>query len=252
MIGKIGFQIKFFLVLFLTLFILGIDRLGFLSPVKDFFGRVSSGFRGVLYQQIVRPVGEAEQFKKELTSCLAEKIELEEENSAARRLIGSGAKPTTNFSLAKVIGIGRTEVILAVNQGTVKKGASLVSGRIFLGRVEEAGSGLARGLLLGSPDLKIPVKIWPDREEAMKDAGFLAGGILTVEGGRLIVKEILSSEKLNLGNWVGVIVETGEVFLIGEVEKIFPSEDKIFQKAEAGWEIDPESLLTVAIINNSE
>ncbi|MBU2592859.1 MAG: rod shape-determining protein MreC [Patescibacteria group bacterium] len=253
MIGKIGSQTKFFLVLFLTLLILGVDRLGFLNPVKDLFGRLSSDFRGVFYRQMVRPVGEAEQFKKELASCLAEKIELEEENSVARRLIGSGAKPTTNFSLAKVIGLSRTEAVLAVSDGeAVKKGASLVSGRIFLGRVEEVESGLAKGLLLGSPDLKIPVRIWSDQEEALKNRASLAGGILTVEGDRLLVKEVLSSEKFDLGDWVGTVVETGEVFLIGEIEKIFPSEDKIFQKAEVKWAVNPENLLTVAIINGND
>lgn len=228
-----------------------IEQFGFTRGIRGFFGNWFSDARKFFYSERVKPVSEADQFKKELSFCLAEKIELEEENSQARRLLDAGVSPTTSFLLAKVVGASEKSLIVSVeDDDEVKEGASLVSGRIFLGKVEETGFGLIRVQLAGSTDLKVPAKIWSNRGEAVGEGMPLAEGILMEDGGRLVVDEILSSTEVAVGNLAGTIIETGEVFLLGEVVKVFPSKDKVFQKVELKRLVDLASLLTVGIIKD--
>lgn len=242
----------FGLFLFLSLLILLLDQAGWLTTLKIKLSSLTAGWREKTYQKIVRPLGKEERLRNQLASCEAEKLVLEEENLRLRKLLGAGVKPETQFALARVVAASQTHLLVVLfNAIGVKSGASVVKEKIFLGRIERREGNEARVLLLTSPQLKVPVKIWPHQRAAERGESSLAQGILTAQGGSLIVAEILASEKIAPGNWVGTVVESGDFFLIGPIKKVYPSKDKVFQQAEVEWLIKPRQLLTVAIIKNN-
>ena len=240
---------KWLQVLAIGLFLLILDRLGGLDPVKSGFGWLSGAVRARIYQQKTTPSIGEEKLRKEISSCQARVLELEEENFRARKLLGAAIKPKTKLALGKVIGVNDSQAALYVNnRDGIKTGASVVTGRILLGRVRITAGRTARADFLNASEFKIPVKIWLTRQLAEKNGPCLAEGILVGKGENLVVKEILAAEKVADGDWVGAVVESGDVFLIGKIKKVFPSEDKVFQEAMVDWLANPKELLTVGII----
>jgi len=242
---------SFLTILLLSLLIFGLDRVGAFSWLKAGLARLTGELRTASYQKMVGPIDHQEEAKKQLVSCRTEVLALREENSRLRKLLGAGIKPETKLLLARVIGSNQSQLIVALtSQDGIKKGASVVTERILLGRVEKIEGNTARVSLLTNSELRIPVKIWLTRQLAETGELNLAEGILTSSGGKLVVKEILASEKVAPDYWVGAVVESGDVFLIGQIKKVYPSEDKVFQEAEVEWVVNPKKLLTVGIIRN--
>ena len=243
---------KTFLTIFLfSLLILVLDKTGIFDWLKASWARLSAGVREAGYQQLVASADKEEGEKEKLLSCQAEILSLREENLQLRRLLGAGIKPETKLLPARVVGSNRLQLMIALTgQDKVKTNASVVTEKILLGRIEKIEGNMAKVLLLTNSKLKIPVKIWLTRQLAEKGELNLAEGILTSNGGKLMVKEILASEKIAPDYWVASVVETGDIFLIGQIEKVYPSEDKVFQEAEVKWLIEPQKLLTVAVIKD--
>jgi len=246
----LDFRFKnWWLILALGLFFWGLDSLGFLNPFKNGVGQLLGASREKVYQKIIGPVEELEHLERQLISCQGEVLELREENSQARRLLDAGIKPKTRVILAKLVGGSDREILASLtSQEEFKEGASVVSGRVLVGKVQRISGQGARIGLLNSSGIKIPVKIWLNEAEAKKNSPTVAEGILVGDGHNLRIKEILASDKIRVSDLVGALIETGEVFLIGEITEIFPSEDKVFQEAKVKWLIDPKKLLTVGII----
>lgn len=243
----------FFTLFFLSLAILILDQLGWLDWPKGKLIRWTGRLRESGYQKIANSSDSEEKIETQLLSCQTEILALREENDRLRRLLGAGIKPETKLVSARVIGANQSWLMVALTgQNGINKDASVVRERILLGRVDRVEGNLALVRLLTHPELKIPVKIWLRKELAEKGELDLAEGILTSRGGQLVVKEILAKEKIVPGYWVGAVVESGDVFLVGSITKVYPSKDKVFQEAELEWAINPRKLLTVAIVKTNE
>lgn len=239
-----------FRVLILGLAFFLFDQIGAFNWLRKRFDFFSLKLREKTFQKIIGPEEELEKLRKELVSCRTNVFELKEENVQARRLLDAGVSPEKEVILGKLVGGNDSQVLIFLaGQSRPEKGASVISGRILVGRVKEITGQMARVALLSSREEKTPVKIWASEAEAGKEDSVLAEGILLVENKALLIKEILMSEKIEPGNLAGAVSEQGEVFLIGEVTQVFPSKDKIFQEAEVEWLVNPKKLLTVGIVN---
>jgi len=240
---------KIFIILIVILVLALTDLFGWWDGIKRPFGYLLSGARQRLYQTIVSPEDEIDSLKKENASYQGQIIELLEENANMRRLLDAGVRPSTTFVLTKVIGLSNDQMLVFTSEPrAIKPAASVVDGRILIGRVNKIDGTTVRIDLINSRATKIPVKVWPDDNQIDDKVDFLAEGILVGLEDKIILKEVLSSEKISVGNLVGTTIETGEVFLIGKISQVFPSSDKIFQEAEIKALVDPEELITVAIV----
>ena len=240
---------KLGLIFLISLFLLILDSFGIFGGAKRLVIRLFGERRAEVYQKIIGPTEESEKLRRELTSCQSKIFELEEENFQARRLLDAGFKPETGVVLAKVVGSSNNRLLINVSgKEKIKQGASVIIDRVVLGKVEETDGLNAKVILLNSVEIKIPVKIWLNEMDLKGNNSALAEGILTGDGEKIIVKEILASEEVKKNDLVGLVVETGEVFLVGKVKTVFPAGDKIFQEAEIDWSADPGNLLTVGVI----
>jgi len=191
---------------------------------------------------------ESEAKPDQLTSCQAALADLQEENWQLRRLLGAGIKPKTQLIPGRVVAANDRRLILALTSDrSVASRAAVVKDRFLVGYLGRRQGLAAAVQLLTDPEFRLPVKIWLRRQLAEQGQPSLAEGLL--QGGEpILVKEILASEKIQPGYWVATVVETGDLFLIGQIKKVYPSEDKVFQEAEVEWMINPKELLTVGII----
>jgi len=240
---------KLSLAVLISLFLLILDSFDLFDGAKRVVVRFLGERKEGAYQKIIGPTEEKERLKRKLASCQAEVLELKEENFRSRRLLDAGFKPETGVVLAKVVSSGSDSLIIRVSgEETIKKGASVVVDRVVLGRIEETDGINAKVLLLNSPKIKIPAKIWLSEADLKKNGPALAEGVLVGNGRGVLVKEVLASERVKENDFVGLVIETGEVFLVGKAKKVSPAGDKIFQEVEVAWLADPKSLLTVGVI----
>lgn len=238
--------VKVFLIALLIFFL---DKFNVLDGPKRGISDLLLSIREKSYQRIVLPDDQNEKFKRELLICQAEILGLKEENAKMRKMLDAGLKPELSVILAKVIAFSNNNLIVAVGSDEkVKTKASAVVDRIFLGQTAGKIGNSIKVTLITSPETKIPVKIWISQEEAGARKPSFAEGILVSDGVNLLVKEILVSQKVGKGDFVGVVAEKGEIFFVGRIEEIKESDDKIFQEAKVDWLADPKSLLTIGII----
>lgn len=224
--------------------------------VLDFFGglnwlkgglSLAMGWRSNFYSLLIDKHEPG--ISQELADCRAEVIGLREENEQARRLLEANLKPETKIDLGKIISLGSNEVIIFLEDAQkIEKGTSVVSGPFLVGKVNKIYKNNLKANLLVSPEIKVPVKIWPSQSIENGDDNLIGEGILTSDGQYLYVKEILDSYQIEKGNWIGAIVESGDLFWIGKIEEIFPTEDKVFQEVRISWGVDLSKLMTLGIV----
>ncbi len=243
---------KIVIFILFSFLLLGLNYLGWLDWLKDEMSLIM-GWRSGLYSSLTAGGEKTDTLDKQLAGCLADLAELKDENRQARRLLGAETKPETNFDLAKIISVGRDQAIVSLEYpDLIEVSASVVSGPFYLGKIAEIFGKTAKVNLLISPQTKLPVKIWPDQTTSAGESEIIGEGILVSENKNLYVEEILDKQKVAVGNWVGVIVESGDIFWIGKISQVFPSEDKIFQKVKIDWAVDLSPMVTVGVIKNSK
>jgi len=241
---------KFSLVVLISIFLLVLDNFNSLDGFKRIVVRFLGERKEHVYQKIVGPIEERERLKRELNSCQSEVLELEEENSRSRKLLDAGFKPETGIILAKIISSDKDSLLIRVSgEKKIKKEAWVVVDRVVLGRIAETDGTDAKVILLNSPETKIPAKIWLSEVDFKSNSPALTEGILIGNGRGVLVKEVLASEKVKKDDFVGLVIETGETFLVGEVKSTSPAGDKIFQEVEVDWLVNPKNILTVGVIN---
>jgi cell shape-determining protein MreC len=228
----------------LSLFIL--NNFGLMNWAKGGIGWVT-GWRANIYKPLIS--GEKDDLSRDLAECRGNLIELNEENEQARRLLGTKTKPETSFELAKIVSIGSGEAILNLEYPeSVEVNDSVVSGTFLLGRVNEVFGPSARVELLISPQSKLPVKIWQNQENSSSASKIRGEGVLISDGKSLFVEEILDKDSVETGDWVGAVIETGDIFWIGKIESVDPSEDNIFKKARVKWGVNLKKLFAVGVV----
>jgi len=223
------------------------DSFGWWDGIKRPFSYLFSDARSRFYKTIVTPEDELGIQKKETASLKAKLIGLIEENQRLKQLLAIDVRPEAPFLLAKIVGIGETELLVfSPEPEKIKINASVVSGKVLLGKVAKIDGSTIKVNLLNSRQTKIPVRVWQDQID--EDKSFLAEGILVGQEDKILLKEVLASEKISNGHIVGTVAENGEILLVAEIKKVFPSEDKIFQEAELKLLLDPRKIITVSII----
>jgi len=224
-----------------------LDKNGFLSLFKKGFNFFSGNVKNTIRKNLITPVSEDEKTKKELDKCLTENFLLGEENQKVRKMLEAGIKPTTKITLGKIIGVNKNQLLVVFDASDKKpqKGDFVIDEKNLIGIIEEAKENTVYISSLSSEKTKLPVKIWGS---GGKESTILAEGILVSESDKLIIRDVLDSEKIKNGDRVGAVAKTGETFFIGEIENIAVSDDKVFKKAEVKPAVSVSNLLTVGII----
>jgi cell shape-determining protein MreC len=226
------------------IFILILNYFGMFNWLKGGFGRIM-GWKSRVYSSLITE--QEETIEDQLAKCRADLIEIKDENKESRRLLGAKTKPETKFELAKLSSVGNEEAVAYVEYpGEIQESASVVSGQFLMGRVNQIVGKSAKIELLISSKTRLPVKIWPSQDNMRSEA--VGEGILVSDGQNFYVNEILDSQEVKEDYWVGAIIESGDLFWIGKIEEVIPSEDKIFQQAKISWAVDLTEIITVAII----
>jgi len=236
---------KIISIVAVCVFILVLNYFGLLNWLKGGFGRVM-GWKSRVYSSLITE--EEEAVENQLGECRANMIEIEEENKESRRLLGAKTKPETKFELAKLSSVGNEDAVAYVEYpGEVKESASVVSGPFLVGKVNQVVGKTAKIELLISPKTRLAVKIWHSQDNL--DTELVGEGILVSDGQNFYINEVLDSQEIKEDYWVGAVVESGDLFWIGKIEEVIPSEDKIFQQAKVSWAVDLTEIITVYIVN---
>ncbi len=196
----------------------------------------------------------SEELDQKLAECQAEQLKLREENENARRLLGTKVKPDTKFHLLKVIAF-QPELVLLSNQENIdlEVDSFVVSGSFLVGKLSQVQGRINQARLLSHPEIHLPVKIWSANPLENGNSQVVSQGILkgrSEEPGNLLVGDVLLKDQVEINSWVGAVGSTGDIFLIGQVEEIFPSKDKVFETLTVNWAVEPKKLLTVGIVDH--
>lgn len=239
---------KALIVIIISLGFLILNYFGLLNWLKGGLS-LAMGWRSNFYSSIIDSQDDLGLLADQLGDCQAELARLEEENYQARRLLSAKLKPETKFELAKILSLGNQELIILLdNSERIEKQASVVSGPFLVGKINEVYGRSAKVDLLLSSKIKLPVKIWSSQNDVELEKNLIGEGILSSDGQNLYVKEILDKQPVIPGNWVGAVVETGDIFWIGKIEEVFPTEDKIFQEVRLSWAVDLSKLITLGVV----
>lgn len=243
----IGERKKFFSWLFVSLFLFLVDSFGGFFWLHQLFFRLTSPWREMIVKRTASPPSPFVWEERRLALCQAKVKELEEENQAARRLLGAGLPPEMKFLPAKLLGRGKEEVFLNVGrQEGIKEGAAVVVENFLLGKVVKLNDFSSQVRLLSARGTRLLVGVWREEREWREGKPPLVKGIL--KGGEpLVLEEVLSQEEINKGDLV-VSLEEGGVFLIGRISRVWETEDSLFKKAAVDWLIKPAEVMTVFVV----
>jgi cell shape-determining protein MreC len=238
-------------VLVLLLFLVG-SRFGWWNGLKNSFHFLTYRSRTNVYNWLNHSEAISSELEKELAQCQAEVLELQEENNRARRLLGTEVKPDTKFHLLKIIAF-QPETILLSNQKNIDLhiGDFVVSGPFLVGKVNKVQGKVNQARLLSHPEIDLPVKVWDSNPTESDNSEVKSQGILkgrAEKQGNLIVEDVLFKDQVEKDNWVGAVSSTGDVFLIGQVQQVETSKDKVFETLTISWSVEPKKLLTVGIV----
>jgi len=232
----------FWRLFFLSLILLSLDRLGRLEFVHRRFLSLTRRWRQGGVEQRQQPELDCQTKVAQLEAELAR---LEEENRAARRLLGADLSPKLKFVPAHLLGLNEREFSLDVgqNQG-VQKDAWVMSENILVGRITQVNCCVSQGMFVSHPGFRLAVSIWRSSQERrdLIGKGLLRGGSRS-----LTVEQILPEEEVAPGDLVASL-ESGGQFVVGKVVEVGLGTDKVFQKAVVEWLLQPRQLETVFVV----
>lgn len=255
----------FLLLVFLSGFLLFLDKKGWLKPVRGFWEKpflvaeqkvyfIKQGFDSFACPIIRRRALEKELFRlqletqrlaieqNQLNSCL-------EENEKMRRMLGAPVSTKWKFLPAKVISVSDQMKIDKGAKDGLKEEMVILSENILVGKITKVGEGSSLVQLPISLGVKIPVVVRRP-PFAKATVGVQARGLLIGEyGGRLILDRVLQEEDIQKGD---LVVTAGEDWLpdliIGQVSEVLPKSAEIYRKALVKPLVDYDKLRIVFII----
>lgn len=218
------------------------------------FGNLDSFLRSGL-EQILMPL--QEQFSSlgiknspavtnDNLDLLAKIASLEKENGNLRKLLGAPLPSKWHFLPAKIIGKDGDDYI--IDQGKVE-GVLLeqvvLDETDFAGKISFVGENISRFSSFNNPNLKISVYFKNPKEEAIEGRGLLRS-----EAGKIIIDQILTEEKVTIGD---LVFTAGENYipadiLIGTISNVGKI-SSVFQKAEVFPQVDQATLQNVFLVN---
>ncbi|MFC1711543.1 rod shape-determining protein MreC [Patescibacteria group bacterium] len=245
-------------LIFLSLGLIGLDKLNWLNWIKRPIESISNPINGWIYKKR----SEVSIFNKQETDpiILQNKTEtlelknaefeilldtLEKENEDMRKLLQAPLSPSWKFIPAKVLGIKNG--IMTINQGSdvgVSEGQVVVFENMLIGKVISVNPKLSKIVLPIHKDSKIKAMVLENKGK---------GVIKSKLGEILVFEEVLQQINLEKNQ---IIITSGEenIFpvnlIIGKIERIEEEETAIYQKAIIDILIDYISLDNVFIISN--
>jgi rod shape-determining protein MreC len=247
---------RFFTFLTLSLFLVLIDFLGLVGPVKALVEKGSEPIKQGFYRQITNyklqitnlrfSQEELLEFKKRVEELERknavleiENWDLKIENSAAQRLLQAPLPAEWHFLPARTLGLARYLTIDKGKRDGVKKGMVVIFENVLVGRIIEISEKSAKVILPTDQDSKVGVKTDGVR------------GVLIGEAKRLVFTEVLQGETIQVGD---LVITSGEkeIFppnlVIGKIKSIEKEERDPYQKAEVEPLVNYDQLERVFLI----
>ena len=255
---------SFSVFLFLSLFILLLDRFQLLSFVKSPLERLTLSSKKTIfknYQSVIdRPKKNKENeglkekiksLEQEIAVLQTQNSKLQTQNSSAQRLLGTPLPPEWQFLSAQTAGL--VDGILTIDKGEndgVKVNQTVLVENIFVGTIKKVGKYQAYVKLPTAKNAKLLVKVIPGRNNhETDDSEAKAKGLLTGRGEQLNLEKVLQKEQLSEED----LVVTGEFppnLVIGKIKKVIKNEVEIYQSAEVEPMLDYQKLETVFLLKN--
>jgi cell shape-determining protein MreC len=228
---KANFKRETVVLLVISVVLFLADFLGFLSGIHYRFEKSKAVWQRKLWggDQVSVNRDKDKQLAKQLASCRLRVLQLEEENRASRRLLEADLPAKLDYQTAHLLGKSNDSLELDVgeNQG-VFSGAAVLAGDVLIGRITKVSGNVSWVKLLTSRDSKEIVGIWRNKEGLERQEAALTKGLL-VGGESLMVEEVLAHEEVEEGDLVASNLPPAR-FLIGQVEKVWISEDGLYKK----------------------
>jgi rod shape-determining protein MreC len=232
-----------FLIIF-SLVILFFDKFGFISFIKGGLEKIYIPFGHKLYQPRISSEAEPESQQK-IVKLEAEIVNLKKENSDFRRLLGAPLPSSWHFLPAMVI--GNDNGVLLVDKGQ-KDGVVVNQAVIFndfmVGKIIETGENLSRLQTPNNPDFKLAAIVKSPNNENLS-----ARGLILVQGGRLVLDQVLMEEKIAVGDIVMSALDRNipADIPLGTITNI-SKPSAVFQKAEIEPMVISSQLKNVFLI----
>lgn len=223
----------FLFFILLSLFLILFDRKGFLRPVRGSLERFIIPLESRIYglrQEGERAGRQEGELERKIAVLEGQMATLKKENSDMRRLLGAPLPGNWQFQPAKAIGFDKGTLLLDKGlKENVVLGQAAVFENIFVGKVSSSGEHLSRLETPQSPNLKIQVVV-----RTLNQEGVTGRGLLTFQGGKIILDRVLPEEQIREGDWVLTAGSFGVPpdLLIGKIGKIEKKSSSLFQKAE--------------------
>lgn len=243
--------------------LVGLDRLGWLSPLYWLWGRTVVPAAGFVSSG-GHSVGESLQNLSQIKNLAAENSRLELENANLRQRLAADAETQRDndilrrelgLAAAAVIKQVNAEVVVAapdsyrqfvwINKGTkagLKNGLAVMSAGSLVGIVSDVQDFSSRVTLVSDPDFRLAAK-----DQDTNAAGILIGRL----GGGLVLEKIGQSDSVKPGDTVTTSGLGGDVpsgLYIGQIESVDTQSDVVFQSARLVSAIKPQDLRFVAVV----
>lgn len=240
--------VKIFVILVVaSLFILLLDRGGFLKTIRGGLENIIIPIEKSIYQKkltFTDTSSEIEQLKSEnrkLAKMVANIDSCVKENQDMRRLLNAPLPTNWKYLPAQIIGYN--DGVLLIDKGVkdkVSAGAVAVYEDSFVGRIDSSGENISRLITVLSPESKILVVV--------KDK---AKGLLVSKNNKLYLQKVLLDEDLQTGDLVFTDIQYGLLpgLPVGRITRVIKKDNEIFQEAEVETFVDFQKISNVFLIN---
>lgn len=229
------------------------DGLGkLISPVTSSLYSIRANGFGVFSASLNKKNEEVISLKEKnenLEASILKYKSIEEENLQMRRLLGTNLPASWKFSIAKVTQ-KTADTISIISESQIYEGETVILPKedlgdstisqsgVYVGKVERVGQP-AQVLLPTSTSSRISVSVYKQDNYSTTATGILVG-----RGSRVLLDQILTSETLNVGDWV----VTQDNLLVGKIEKVIESTNGTFKQADVLPIVDATKLSRVFIV----
>jgi len=250
----------------------GLDRLGYLTPVRTAFSVLFRPAQTTLTeavtqagdvtqrrQSIEQLQAENERLQAEVNRLLVESVQLKEverENSRLRNLLNytqnnPGFDYVTAGVVGKVVGTDPSNLLYTIfidvgARDGVARDMPVVTQRGLVGRVTQVGPNIAQVLLIIDPASSVNVLVQSTRVQ-----GIVRGEL----GGSLVMERIPQGEKVAPGDLVltsGLGGAFPDKLVVGQITEVFQRDLDLFQTAYVRPTVDFVNLETVLVLTAFE
>lgn len=260
-----NFFLTFFIFFFLSLFLIGLSKIGFLNgvysalevlfaPAASFTRQITSSIPAFSSNSALEKL-KAE--NSDLLAQFAEKKNLETEVAALRDQFQTPYPKSTNLLAAKIIaspsflpGVSQPSHFI-LNRGAkdkLKVGQAVVYKNNLVGKIVSVSENLSDVALVTSLDISLTVRTVSTNNSS-------ALGVVRGTGGEMVLENVLLSEKISASD---VVVTKGDLdvhalglpadLVVGKVEAVEKKPSALFQTAKVKSLLDFSKLSIVFLV----